>query len=224
MAVFCIKCGASLGDDMRFCNKCGAPVPVQETKPGMSLEESRKLAEELKGKFAEYERTEHDISEAEARLKELGLKQGGQVSWFRHFWPTLLVAPALLFVSRWLVRWLFNLEIISEYGLEIWAWIPYILSLAAIILGIVFACRNTNKANANVEAERASIESRRKKLREELEDITRKRETLGKELSKYDNIIPERYRNSASMNKVIYLLDTGRAKDFEEAVRKLLFT
>ncbi len=224
MAVFCNKCGASLLDDARFCIKCGAPVPVQETRPVMSLEESRKLAEDLKEKFAEYESAEHDISEAETRIKELGQSKGGHVSWFRHFWPTLLVAPALLFVSRWLVRWLFDLEIISEYGLEIWAWIPYILSLAAIILGIVFACRNTKKANANIEAERLSFESRRKKLCEELENMTGKKESLGKELAGYNNIIPEKYRNSASMNKVIYLLDSGKAGDFAEAVRKLILT
>ena len=68
MAIICNKCGAELNDGALFCNKCGTSVPEMEAQPVMSLEESKKLAEDLKAKFTEYEKSEHDISDMEPEL------------------------------------------------------------------------------------------------------------------------------------------------------------
>ena len=221
MAIICSKCGAELNDGALFCNKCGTSVSEMEAQPVMSLEESKKLAEDLKAKFTEYEKSEHDISDMEARAKSLDKNMGGQVSGFKYFWPTLIVTPVSFFVFRWLIYILLDTEIIYGFDPEELAWIPYVLAVIVFVLGIVIAAKSTNSANANIEKERASNIERSKKMLEEVETMKKNREALGKELAEYSSI-PEQYRNSASMTKVIYLLNTGKAKDFKEGVRKLI--
>ncbi|WP_277221820.1 zinc ribbon domain-containing protein [Peptoniphilus vaginalis] len=42
--MFCIKCGNRLGENMKFCDQCGAPVPVEPDK----LEAKKEKLEEFK--------------------------------------------------------------------------------------------------------------------------------------------------------------------------------
>ena len=243
---YCRECGAELKDDAKFCFKCGATTGFDgtgeevggtggedgaaqastDTSGGvlMTTEASKKLADELHNKYAEYEKSEHDIADMEQRAKELNQNLGGQASGFKYFWPTLIAAPAAFFITRFIVKVLFDADIIYHFEDEAPLLIPSIVTVIVVVIGIIIAVKNTNSANASIEAEMASNKERRKKLLEDVEALKKRREELGNELAQYEDLVPEHFRNSSSMSKVKYILSTGKATDFKDAIRKAILS
>ena len=93
--------------------------------------------------------------------------------------------------------------------------------IAALILGAILAGVKKSNDSDQVGHARFSAEQEIAKLRAANDDNKNKIIRIEKELEEYRDLVPAKARTRTAMFKVVSMLKTGKAEDFEDAISKL---
>ena len=93
--------------------------------------------------------------------------------------------------------------------------------IAALILGAILAGVKKSNDSDQVGQARFSAEQEISKLRAANDDNKNKIIRIENELEEYKNLVPANARTRTAMFKVVSMLKTGKAEDFEDAISKL---
>jgi len=214
---FCRKCGHELADDVLFCNKCGEKTDLGlEQVPEMSKEDSIKLADTLREKYASAEKLSYEISENEKIIKKPLVVEYRGYSTFRFFWKWLIIAP---------VSWYFLTLIIAVFCNYKFIWIafvvPIIIAAAMLIFGWIKAGERADKENQAIFMGNQKVKESRDRLIKENESLKVKLASKYHDLEKFNDLVPPDMRKSSSMSQIKSFLLTNRASSFESAVKML---
>ena len=185
----------------------------------MTKEESIALAEKLQKDYANLDALKDQIRRNEAEIKSKSEAKIPGHSFFHYFWPTLIIAPVLYmgvkFIHNLGFRYSSNDVQYTLINLR------FFLSVGSIIVGAVVAGRK--KANNNSQIEYAMTSNRKtiNELVQANEDNKKKIVRLEAEVNQYSDIVPGKHRTKTAMFKVISMLKTGKAEDFESALKQL---
>ena len=185
----------------------------------MTKEESIALAEKLQKDYANLDALKDQIEKNESQIKSRSSYTVRGHSYFRFFWPWLIVAVALYIL----------IGIIHNVGFRYSAdSVQYTLMAArrfapiiAIIAGAIIAGVKKSNDSDQVGQARFSAEQEIAKLRAANDDNKNKIIRIEKELDEYRDIVPAKARTRTAMFKVVSMLKTGKAEDFEDAISKL---
>ena len=185
----------------------------------MTKEESIALAEKLQKDYANLDALKDQIEKNESQIKSRSSYTVRGHSYFRFFWPWLVVAVALYIL----------IGIIHNVGFRYSAdSVQYTLMAArrfapiiAIIAGAIIAGVKKSNDSDQVGQARFSAEQEIAKLRAANDDNKNKIIRIEKELEEYRDLVPAKARTRTAMFKVVSMLKTGKAEDFEDAISKL---
>ena len=185
----------------------------------MTKEESIALAEKLQKDYANLDALNDQIEKNESQIKSRSSYTVRGHSYFRFFWPWLIVAVALYIL----------IGIIHNVGFRYSAdSVQYTLMAArrfapiiAIIAGAIIAGVKKSNDSDQVGQARYSAEQEIAKLRAANDDNKNKIIRIEKELDEYRDLVPAKARTRTAMFKVVSMLKTGKAEDFEDAISKL---
>ena len=185
----------------------------------MTKEESIALAEKLQKDYASLDAMKDQIEKNESQIKSRSSYTVRGHSYFRFFWPWLIVAVALYIL----------IGIIHNVGFRYSAdSVQYTLMAArrfapiiAIIAGAIIAGVKKSNDSDQVGQARFSAEQEIAKLRAANDDNKNKIIRIENELEEYKNLVPANARTRTAMFKVVSMLKTGKAEDFEDAISKL---
>ena len=229
----CSKCGRELRDDDIFCSKCGTKISnpdeaievTEEVKEQstelekLSLEESIKLAEKLSRDYSELERLRNDIAENEAILKR-PIPLRARYSAFRFYWPFFIYALIAFWVI-YIIGGIISINVASSGGIIF----TVILAFSAVAFFLVYGGARAVGMRESLNTAAAESERTSKRRRDELTQKTSSLRTsmnlLRKKLTVYDTRVPSGFRKKASMERIKGMLQTGKAADFDEAIKML---
>ncbi len=185
----------------------------------MTKEESIALAEKLQKDYANLDALKDQIEKNESQIKSRSSYTVRGHSYFRFFWPWLIVAVALYIL----------IGIIHNVGFRYSAdSVQYTLMAAkrfapiiAIVAGAIIAGVKKSNDSDQVGQARYSAEQEIAKLRAANDDNKNKIIRIENELEEYKNLVPAKARTRTAMFKVVSMLKTGKAEDFEDAISKL---
>ena len=185
----------------------------------MTKEESIALAEKLQKDYANLDALKDQIEKNESQIKSRSSYTVRGHSYFRFFWPWLIVAVALYIL----------IGIIHNVGFRYSAdSVQYTLMAAkrfapiiAIVAGAIIAGVKKSNDSDQVGQARYSAEQEIAKLRAANDDNKNKIIRIEKELDEYRDLVPAKARTRTAMFKVVSMLKTGKAEDFEDAISKL---
>ena len=185
----------------------------------MTKEESIALAIKLQKDFTAKSTLENQIESNKKAIDTPAEIKVKKRSFFRFFWPVIPLSVAAYYFGDIIIDSLiFRL---NDHQL-LWAInIKYLIIIAIIALGAVIAV--VKKKNANKEYEYAvkDAEARKVQLRKDIHELEDKLKPLASELKQISMNIPSKHRNSAAMAKIKLMLQSGKAEDFDDALRKL---
>ena len=196
----------------------------------MTKDESIALAVKLHKGYEETERLENRIKKNQIMSTQLAASMPTHYSAFRYFLPFLLASFITILAS--IIPAVFVISIAAFLDQanrnDSNAYVPYVvvLLIAAIfaMINLIggFVARNKSRYMNNLETERVAGDIRKsKRLIRENEELIAQLDTELTKLSEYDDIVPERHRNSMKMNEVKKLLISGKAEDFNDAINML---
>ncbi len=234
---YCRKCGAQLKEDDVFCFMCGQPidkvanaeaesvlgneVPVTESaRPVMSKEESIALAEKLRDEYSAIERLQREINDNQTALKKPVVLSGKRYSMFRFFWPFFIYAYIALYVI-YLVGIFISAGINEVDGIIASLFISIAAAVGLLIFGGIYASRKRDRLNEQLGEEEYMIRKRQRDLETHTAEIMNKLSIKKKGVSEYQNLVPIRFRKKHYMERVLILIQTGRAAGFYEAIDML---
>lgn len=220
---FCRKCGNKLKVDALYCNKCGSKIEADLPIPDLSLKESLDLVETLLAKYTEIEDLESEVGDCEIKLSHPLVHGRTASGTFHYFWSFLLASGIAVVVCLFL--WFF----LSFNGFPWPKVLNFLCSgtpLGIFIFGLIYSIRKSRaEYNALIELTDKELQDRadlKKKYRELESRLIDSRS----ELIKLDRNIPEEYRNTHSMTKMKYLLESGKASSLKSAItclKKIIF-
>ena len=233
---YCRKCGAQLNEDDLFCFKCGQPVdaPVNASEAGitnsvsvsgtsavlMSKEESIALAEKLKNEYVVVDRLQKEVNENESALKRPIVFSGRRYSAFRFFWPFFIYA--YLALNAVLI-----IGVIASSGDDTGTGITvsFLFSLGAavglLIFGGIRAKNKRDSLNEQLANDEFQMARRYKERESNTAELKTKLMNKRNELREYQTLVPAKFRSKYYMDRVIILLQTGKAESFTEAIKLL---
>ena len=233
---YCRKCGTLLKDEDVFCFMCGQAIDRGETSPvvdsfdedgtpilavpSMTKEESINLAEKLKAEYAAVEKLQRDISDNETVLKRPVNPSGRRHSAFKFFWPFLIFAYIALNVI-YLVGVLISSANNDEGGMIFSLFLGLAAAAGLLIFGGVRAGRKRDRLNQQLADEEYQMRKRQNDLVTRNNELKTKLKNKKHELSQYQNMIPGKFRTKHYMERVLMLLQTGRAESFADAINML---
>ena len=137
-------------------------------------------------------------------------------SWFRFFWKWLIICPVTFVILTKLA------PVFANYGTNakyiFFYSMAFIIPLILLIVGIVRATKRVNEANSYIDASTAAAIRKKEDIEKKNEQLKANRVILQKKLSDYNDKVPAKLRNSASMSKVYNMLKAGKVSSFEDAV------
>ena len=229
----CSKCGRELRDDDIFCSKCGTNISnpdeaievTEEVKEQstelekLSLEESIKLAEKLSRDYSELERLRNDIAENEAIIRR-PIPLRARYSAFRFYWPFFIYALIAFWVI-YIIGGIISINVASSGGIIF----TIILAFSAVAFFLIYGGARAVGMRESLNTAAAESERTSKRRRDELSQKTSSLRTsmnlLRKKLTVYDTRVPSAFRKKASMERIKGMLQTGKAADFDEAIKML---
>jgi len=239
---FCGKCGHELADDMLFCNKCGArtelgdketveepkkiikSAPVKKViddpdRPEMDLNESLKFVEDLQEKYHEMEKLAGEAEHNLELMKSPVETNYRRHSFIRFYWPFMLIAFIAFDVL--FIWWIIMAGARDSNLLVLYSILLFAVPVALLIIGIPIATVKRNNANKTFDnLEELNIRKRRE-LKDRTEELKREYNSKESQMAKYNKIVPQDFRSSASMARIRILLKSGKATDYYDALEKL---
>ncbi len=185
----------------------------------MTKEESIALAEKLQKDYANLDALKDQISRNESQIRSRSTHAVKGHSYFRFFWPWPIVAIVLYYVIGFIhsVGFIYSRDSVQYTLITLRNLIPIIALVAgAIIAGVKKANDSNQVANAQYSAAQEI-----NKLKAANDENKKKIERIEKELEEYSMLVPAKARTRTAMFKVVSMLKTGKAEDFEEAVSKI---
>ena len=183
----------------------------------ITKEESIALAERLKSEYASVEKLQKEISENETILKRPVVTSGNRHSVFRFFWPFLIYAYLVLVTAVIIGAILVN-KYNTGRSFEIAFFIGLAASVALLVIGRVLAGKKRNRINEALAKEEAQHHERQNDIAERTNELRIKLKNKRSEISEYQNIVPMKYRTKQHMDRVLKLLQTGKAESFADAI------
>jgi hypothetical protein len=236
---YCRKCGAQLKEDDVFCFLCGQPIDRQanteafavaetgketvvseQARPQMSKEESIALAEKLKVEYSTIERLHKEVSENETALRRPISLSGRRYSAFRFFWPFLIYAYLALNAVL-ILGVIFASADDTGSGYMITLFLAFGTAVGLLIFGGVRAGRKRDSLNEELYWDEQNILKKQKELENRTAELKVKLKNKKNDVAEYQKIVPSKYRTKYYMERVILLLQTDRATDFNDAIKSL---
>ena len=185
----------------------------------MTKEESIAFAEKLQKNYANLDATKEQIAKNESEIKSRSTHKVQGHSYFRYFWPWLIIAAVLylfiLFIHNFGFR--YSSDDVQYTLITMRTLIPFVALVAgAIVAGV----KKANDYHQVQLAEQSAYDTIAK-LELANKDNEKKIERIEEELAEYKSIVPPKARSKTAMFKVVSMLKTGKAEDFEDAVSKL---
>ena len=87
-----------------------------------------------------------------------------------------------------------------------------------LVIGRVLAGKKRNRINEALAKEEAQHHERQNGLAERTNELRIKLKNKRSEISEYQNIVPMKYRTKQHMDRVLKLLQTGKAESFADAI------
>ena len=184
----------------------------------LNVNESIALAETLRDKYGKLEKIDSDIATIERTVNRPIVCTNKQRAWFRYFSPFLIAGGATYLVlgvigittrieeeDRLFVYWLFNIA-------------NYILPILIVGIGAICATVKHKAAKESTDAVSDYVTQRRVQEITRCEELRKSRANLYMEVSQFNELIPERFRNSSSMFKAKNLLEENNVQNFKEAL------
>lgn len=218
---YCVKCGNELFDDQLFCNVCGEKHIYAVTSPveEITIEKGIEMTADLKKKYIELEKIEHQLYENNKFIENFRSTPNKYHSFFRFFWPTLIVAASVLLGSSIIEALLLSDKYSHTNAYYVLTdAIPIILMIATLIIGGVIASKKRFAANEAIQAGIRKEEEEVKMRREANEKLAASRAEINADLAEYNTVIPRPLRNSSSIGYLNRILKNGSASSWESAV------
>jgi len=211
----CANCGASVSDDSVFCFVCGKETGKNA---GLSSAESIALAKDLAQKYDSRDLLMAQISNCETAIaRNKACITGARYSTFRFFWPSLLVAQGVVVVVAFMLG-IFAGATGNEKLVDYAKYICLLAEAVTLLIGYFIACGRRDRANGKIYREEDNVRSECKKIENELDGYKTELNKLNKDLKEYDRLIPATMRRKEIMAKVIGILESGEASDFNQAI------
>ena len=187
----------------------------------MTLEESIALAEKFQKDLAQLESYERQIIDNEAESKKPIVVDVKKRSMFRYFWPWLVFAVVLFGFLDVLVLFFLTSKYSNFSGLVFL--IAVVLTIAVIIIGVFVSKRKQKADNEAYEIAYEIAQERRSSLFEKNKELKSNLSQLEFQLTANPDfaLIPEDKRKSSSLARAKLFLQSGKATDFEDAMKKV---
>ena len=187
----------------------------------MTLEESIALAEKFQKDLAQIESYDRQIKDnIEESKKPINIDIRRR-SMFKYFWPWLVFAVVLFgFLD------LFTLFFITSKYAN-YAGLVYILALvltaAVIIIGVIVSKKKAKEDNGAYEIAYEMAEKKRSDLIDINKELKTKKRQLELQLAGNPDfkLVPYEKQKSSSLARAKLFLQSGKATDFEDAMRKI---
>ena len=187
----------------------------------MTLEESIALAEKFQKDLAQLESYERQIIDNEAESKKPIVVDVKKRSMFKYFWPWLVFAVVLFGFLDVLVLFFLTSKYSNFSGLVFL--IAVVLTIAVIIIGVFVSKKKQKADNEAYEIAYDIAQERRSSLFEKNKELKSNLSQLEFQLAANPNfaLIPEDKRKSSSLARAKLFLQSGKATDFEDAMKKV---
>jgi transcriptional regulator with XRE-family HTH domain len=187
-------------------------TPAGPAVPQKTKEEAIALVAKLSQEYRSLERLQKQISDNEAVINKPVTIEYARHSAFRYFWPFFIYA----FLALWgmiLLTAIFG----SGDSAIVWAILVYAVPIGLLIGGGVYARKRRDEEN-EAAAEMANQRVRRvDELKKQNSELRSKLSAYQMRVGNMDDCIPPALKNSARMDRIKVLLESGKAKDLEEA-------
>ena len=189
-----------------------AAVPGAPAVPKMTKEESIALVTKLSQEYRNLERLRKQISDNEATISKPVDYSYARRSAFRFFWPFFIYA----FLAMWgmiLLTAIFG----SGDSAIVWAILVYAVPIGLLIGGGVYARKRRDEENDAASEMARDRMSRVDELKKQNSELRSKLSAYQMRVGNMDDCIPPALKNSARMDRIKVLLESGKAKNLEEA-------
>ncbi len=182
----------------------------------MTKDESIALAEKLSRKYKEYEDIRQEIDDNKHELsRPVNLEHKPHAA-FKFFWPFLIASAASILFFYFLVLIAGSVPLMIIFSI-----LELVSPVVLLIVGGTRARRLRDELNSR---EINQIRTRKKRIKDLTDrniELEPKCAEIKKELDEYKELIPIASRSSARMEKVLKLLQTDKAGNFNEALEML---
>ena len=190
-----------------------ATTPAGPAVPQMTKEEAIALVAKLSQEYRGLERLQKQISDNEAVINKPVTIEYARHSAFRYFWP--------FFISAFLAMWgmiLLTAIFGSGDSAIVWAILVYAVPIGLLIGGGVYARKRRDEENDAASEMARDRMSHVDDLKKETAELKSKLTLLQRRVDGMDEMIPTGFKNSGRMDKIRLLIESGKAKDLEEAL------
>jgi transcriptional regulator with XRE-family HTH domain len=187
-------------------------TPAGPAVPQMTKEEAIALVAKLSQEYRGLERLQKQISDNDAVINKPVTIEYARHSAFRYFWPFFIYA----FLAMWgmiLLTAIFG----SGDSAIVWAILVYAVPIGLLIGGGVYARKRRDEENDAASEMARDRMSRVDELKKQNSELRSKLSAYQMRVGNMDDCIPPALKNSARMDRIKVLLESGKAKDLEEA-------
>ena len=187
-------------------------APAGPAVPQMTKEEAIALVTKLSQEYRGLERLQKQISDNEAVINKPVTIEYARHSAFRYFWPFFIYA----FLAMWgmiLLTAIFG----GGDSAIVWAILVYAVPIGLLIGGGVYARKRRDEENDAASEMARDRMSRVDELKKQNSELRSKLSAYQMRVGNMDDCIPPALKNSARMDRIKVLLESGKAKDLEEA-------
>lgn len=180
----------------------------------MSKTEIIELCDMLGTKYYSLAKMQSEIDSISNSLRNDALYQPKRYSAFRFFWPFLIygaVSFSICYILALLSYSSFPLMCFLLIGCFV---LPIVFVIVGGVRARILRAQCTRDAENNAYRRRVKMDEDR----ERLDDLISSEKKLRAELALYDSIVPENMRNKSRMGYARKMLETDKAKTFEEAM------
>lgn len=180
----------------------------------MTLNESIDYLNNLINKYSEAERLEEQITDNENTLRDSLELNYKRYSFFRFFWPYLIIAPLIGYTVLMIT---YMIDAIN-YNEPLCFSIAFIATIIALIIGSIIAGKLCHRNNANIDEHNKSTLKKRERIEQDTAVLKSALEDKKNEFEKASAILPENLRNGSAVTQMQTFLQSGTASSLQEAI------
>ena len=215
--VNCWKCGAVLNEGEDFCSKCGLRIRGFD-KPSDKADLIKKL-DEYRLLLDEYEYIVATVQPQDNFPREEGQTAFKKRSFFRFFWPFLVIAAVILYVVGALTS-LFGTASKDVVTLLLGTLLGVVMAVVVIVFGVKVAKRKQADVNGKAEEMDELAKDRYNRGVANQKKIDRLA-VLEEKKDKLDPLVPVGFRDFDHVAKIEEMIMKNRADSIEEAIAKI---